>query len=140
MGAVAAGVLSACGTGEATTATNAVGDVVVIGVSPRPSDDGGDTSLETSRNDLRDEVRATPESVRVDDDDPRVLHVTYSGGLAPCHGARVAFDEGPAFVRVVLFVGTTPEGVGAACPTLNVRRGVVVTLEKALGSREVLWT
>ena len=92
-----------------------------------------------SRDDLEGERRAAPLDVRVDPADSRILHVIYAGGAEPCHGARVAIDEGPATVKVLLFVGSPPEGKGVTCPTIAVERELVVTLARPLGSRDVLW-
>jgi hypothetical protein len=93
----------------------------------------------SSRDDLSAEARAVPTDVRVDPLDDRVLHVIYAGGVEPCHGARVAVDEGQATTKVLLFVGTPPEGQGVACSSIAVEREVVVTLDRPLGSRDVLW-
>ena len=68
-----------------------------------------------------------------------MLLVRYHGGPDPCHGARVAVDEGPATVRVLLFVGTPPEGETTACPAIAVEREVAVTLDRPLGTRDPNW-
>jgi hypothetical protein len=148
--ALAAFVAVSCGDDAATTTTNAArdfGGVIVIATpraeGPAPSSPPVATPVvatrTSSRDDLSAEARAVPTDVRVDPLDDRVLHVIYAGGVEPCHGARVAVDEGQATTKVLLFVGTPPEGQGVACSSIAVEREVVVTLDRPLGSRDVLW-
>ena len=143
--ALVAIVLGACGRGGSTTATDAPGDLLVVAA---PEDDAAarttppptvpDATPIASRTDLRNEARVLPLKAWVDPDDSHVLHVTYAGGTGPCHGARLAIDEGPATVRVILFVGTLPEGEGTACYLVGAVREITATLDHPLGSREIL--
>jgi hypothetical protein len=138
----ATGLVAACADTTAATKgviviANPADDVVVT--SP-PATVPADSRTETSRDDLAGERRASPTEVWVDDADSRLLHVRYPSAPAPCTAARVAVDEGTAVVRVVLFLGTPPEGVGEPCRAIAVEREVVVTLDRALGTREVLFS
>jgi len=130
-----------CGTSTGSTVATSPGGLIVItdgtiapDVRPEPQ-----PSTTTSRDDLLDEHRITPTAVEVDPTDPATLVVRFDGGTAPCHGVRLAVDEGPADVTVVLFAGTPPEGVGLVCPAVAVEQELRWTLERPLGTRELYW-
>jgi hypothetical protein len=146
--------LGACGEGVSTTATEArgrVGAVVVISAPEEETAPVGDSAPPTSaepaaptssRDDLHDEIRIRPLTIDVDPADPSLLRVTYRGGTGPCDGVRLAVDEGPATVRVILVAGTPPEAAGAPCRPADARRDtmreVTARLGRPLGSRELL--
>lgn len=130
-----------CGTSTGSTIATSPGGIVVItdrqattDVRPEPQPPAA-----VSRDDLIAEQRIVPTAVEVDPADPATLVVRFEGGVAPCHGVRLAVDEGVADVTVVLFAGTPPEGVGVACAEIAVEQQVRWTLEHPLGTRELYW-
>jgi hypothetical protein len=146
-------LVPSCGTATGTTTTAADGAAVVV-VEPPPEPAGAPADRvdpvervtvprspvrAVSRDDLHHEVRATPQDVWVDADRPDLLHVSFVAGAAPCHGARVAVDESDATVRVLLWLGTPPEGLAAPCDPTFVAHELLVPLGRALGSRELLY-
>jgi hypothetical protein len=145
-GLLACLALASCGRASSTTTTQTagtIGELVVIAAPPDPttppaSPAQGPRRAE-SRDDLVDEARTAPHDVWGDPDDPRVLHVRFTNGVAPCFGARVAVDEGPATVRVLLFTGRSSEGFDEPCYTIAVEHEIVVSLARPLGTREVIW-
>jgi hypothetical protein len=154
LAALLAIALGACGQGVSTTETEArgrVGAVVVIAAPEEesaPVDDAAPPSSAepatptSSRDDLHDEIRIRPLTVDVDPAEPGLLRVTYRGGTGPCDGVRLAVDEGPATVRVILVAGTPPEAAGTPCLPVDAGRDTVrevtARLDRPLGSREIL--
>jgi hypothetical protein len=134
LGAVvlATAALASCGASTSTTTTG-VGIVVLA-----PTTVPADPVASLSRDDLRDEVRSGPETVTVDARDGRTVRVVYRGGPGSCPGARLAVVESIAQVHVVLFVGNAPAGP-TACDTPRALHEVTATLDKPIGSREVIW-
>lgn len=130
-----------CGTSTGSTVATAPGGIIVVtdraaapDVRPEPQ-----PPAIVSRDDLLDERRILPTAVHADPADPTTLVVRFAGRPAPCHGVRLAVDEGPADVTVLLFAGTPPEGVGAVCPTVAVEQELRWKLERPLGTRELYW-
>jgi hypothetical protein len=149
LGAVLVVLAPSCGV-EAGTTTTAASDasapVVVLEPRPEPPSAPVEPAVVSpapvravSRDDLLNEAQATPRAVRPDAERSDLLHVAYVSGVAPCHGARVAIDEGPATVRVLLFIGTPPEGANAPCYTALQAHEMVVSLDRPLGTRELLY-
>ncbi|HEX7096324.1 MAG TPA: hypothetical protein VF183_10605 [Acidimicrobiales bacterium] len=131
----------ACGTGAPTTPAASPRGIVVI-TDTRAAGEaalGGVPLRAVSRDDLLAERRIVPTSVEPDPDDPSTIVVRFDGGIRPCHGVRLAVDEGPASVTVLLFGGTPPEGVGTVCPDLVVPQELRWKLRQPLGTRELIW-
>jgi hypothetical protein len=142
-------LVPSCGVDTGTTTTAAgdgLGSVVVVDPPPEPTSPPIEAPVVSheplsavSRDDLLDEQQTVPQRVWIDPERSDLLHVTYVSGLAPCRGGRVALDEGPATVRVLLFVGTPPEGSNAPCYTALRSHEILVPLERPLGTRELLY-
>src|SRR5688572_10261577 len=111
------GILASCAGDTASTVTTSddlSGAVIVVSDTRTPAAEPVLLTAErwTSRDDLLDEQQVTPVDVFVDPDDPTLLHIRFDAGDARCTGARVALDERPASVRVVLSLGTVPGSDG----------------------------
>jgi hypothetical protein len=131
---VAALGLAACAEGATTMTTYVARAEPVVTTRPPVA---GHVTVE-SREDLVDERRTSPADVVVDAADPSVLRVRFLAGPPACSGARVAVDEGPAMVRVVLFTGTRPDAAVSDCPAQEVPSEIEIRLDRPLGTRELL--
>ena len=133
-------VTASCAESAATTLTaegSQGGVIVVTGTSA--DTDGPQTTVTrvASRHDLVDEQRILPDLVQVDPRDQSRVVVRFEGGDPSCHGARVAIDEQPATVRVLLFVGELGGATGCTAGSTTVE--LVATLAHDLGTRELIW-
>jgi hypothetical protein len=99
----------------------------------------GRPALVGSRDDLVDESRVLPDDVWVDSADPTQLRLRFTAGAAPCTGVRVSVDAGPATVGVALYVGTPPEHTDTICDASARVLEVRATLDRPLGTRELIW-
>ncbi len=69
--------------------------------------------------------------------DDRTLLVTFYGGVEACYGVdRVEVEESDDAVTITLFTGTVPGD--QVCIELAEFQGVEVTLDEALGDREIV--
>ena len=68
--------------------------------------------------------------------DDRTLLVTFYGGVEACYGVdRVEVEETDDAVTITLFTGTVPGD--QVCIELAEYQGIELTLDKALGDREI---
>jgi hypothetical protein len=132
---------ASCAESAATTLTaegNPGGVIVVTDTRGDPAGPHTTVTRVASRHDLVDEQRILPDLVQVDPRDPARVVVRFEGGDPGCYGARVAIDEQPATVRVLVFVGTLspdPSGCGTNVTTVE----LIATLAHDLGTRELIW-
>jgi hypothetical protein len=141
LGAAGAGLaLASCGAAGSTTTTTVRYDVVLVsdgaGTAPEPVA-APVLDRATSRDDLLGEVRVSPRDVTPDPMDPHRLVVTVDVA-APCRGARITIDEGPATIRILAFVGTVPDAAALACPTAQPQQ-YTAHLAWPIGTRELIW-
>jgi hypothetical protein len=121
------------------TAEGSAGGVVVV-TDTRGATDGPPVTITrvASRHDLVEEQRILPQLVQIDPHDPTRLVVRFEGGDPDCYGARLAIDEQPATVRVLVFIGAlSPDTSGCSTEVTTVE--LVTTLTHDLGSRDLIW-
>ena len=88
-----------------------------------------------NRADLVGGRAVTPDSLIVDHQDPRVVHVRFWGGIPSCSAASVTVRESAASVVVTLRTGRVPSGANMMCPDLAEFEQISVRLAAPLGSR-----
>ena len=143
--------LASCGhDGGSTIEASTPHDVIVVGKPSTTEDERNDAreeghgrialpSLVPSRDDLVGESRVVPDEVWVDSADPTLLRVRFTAGGPPCTGARLSVDAGPAFVGVALYVGTSPDRADTVCDASAQVMEIRATLDRPVGSRELIW-